>query len=87
MLGCGESKQKTEQPNRAARITGKSISETIAENRQRILSIPGVVKIEPGSCILDSCIKVYVVKKNNMMVMQIPSMLGTWRVDIVQARN
>ncbi len=81
-VGCGGEQQK--KPDRVEHIAGKTIAETITENRQRLLSTPGVVKVEPGDCGVDSCIKVYVEKKTDILLTQLPMMLETWRVDVVE---
>ena len=74
-------------PNRAGRITGKTLSETIQENRDRLLQISGVLNVQAGDCGVDSCIKITVQKKTEMLVNEIPPMLETWRVDVVEAVN
>ena len=82
LQGC---KPTARQPNRTERISGKSLSETIADHREHLLSIPGVVRVEPGTCGADSCVKVYVEKKTAMIVTQIPLMLETWQVDVIES--
>lgn len=82
--GCA---QPDNAPNRASHPSGKSLTETIQENRQRLLSIPGVIKIAAGDCGVDSCIKIVVQKKTEILVNQLPPMLETWRVDVVEGGN
>ena len=81
LFGCAKP-EKT--PDRAGHISGKTVAETIQESRQRLLSIPGVIEVKPGICDADSCIKVVVEKKTEILISQIPLMLETWRVDIVE---
>ena len=81
LFGCAKP-EKT--PDRAGHISGKTVAETIQESRQRLLSIPGVIEIMPGLCDVDSCIKVVVEKKTEILISQIPLMLETWRVDVVE---
>ena len=82
LTGCA---QPENAPNRTANQTGKTLAETIQENRQRLLAISGVLSVEAGDCVPDSCIKVTVAKKNEMIANQIPPMLETWRVDVVES--
>jgi len=82
---AGGCKQPEKAPNRTERIGGKSLSETIEDNRHRLLSIPGVVEIEAGMCGVDSCIKVLVEKKTAMIETQIPLMLETWPVEVTES--
>ncbi len=49
------------------------------------MGISGVLSVEAGDCVPDSCIMVTVAKKNEMLVNQIPPMLETWRVDVVES--
>ena len=80
--GCG----KTEEPqHRAGHLGGRTLAETIADNRPHLLSIPGVLNVEAGDCGVDSCIKVFVAKKTSILTAQIPLMLETWQVDVVEA--
>ncbi len=81
--GCGGGEPE-KKPNRVEHLSGKTLTETIQENRQRLLSIPGVIRVEAGDCSIDSCIKVYVQKKTEMVMTQLPAMLETWRVEIVE---
>lgn len=81
MIGCS---QPDKAPNRTERLSGKSLTETIQENRQHLLSISGVIKVEAGDCGVDSCIKIVVQKKTEMLVNELPVMLETWRVDVVE---
>jgi len=80
--GCAKGEK---QPNRTGSIMGKSLSETIADHQQHLLSLAGVHRVEPGMCGRDSCIKVYVEKKTPMLEAQIPLMLETWQVDVVES--
>jgi hypothetical protein len=81
LAGCA----KPDRPaNRTEHLGGKTLSETISENAPHLLSIEGVVKIVPGDCGIDSCIKVVVDKKTEILVSQIPMMLETWQVDVVE---
>jgi len=74
-------------PDRANRMSGKSLGETIEENRARLLSMPGVISVQAGDCGQDSCIKVTVQKKTEILMNQLPPMLETWRVDVAEAGN
>ena len=81
VTGCA----KPDHPaNRTEHPGGKTLSETIAENTPRLLSIEGVVRVAPGDCGMDSCIKVFVDKKTEILVSQIPMMLETWQIDVVE---
>ena len=82
--GCA---QPDNAPNRAGRPSGKTLTETIQENRDHLLSISGVLNVQAGDCGLDSCIKIVVRKKTEMLVNQLPPMLETWRVDVVEGGN
>ena len=87
LLLIGGCSQPDKAPNRTARISGKSLTETIQENRQHLLSISGVIKVEAGDCGVDSCIKIVVQKKTELLVNQLPPMLETWRVDVVESSH
>jgi len=78
-------KKASNRPNRTERISGKTLAETIADNLMHLLSLPGVLKVEAGDCETDSCIKVFVDKKTEILASQIPLMLETWRVDVVES--
>ena len=80
LSGCAKP-EKT--PDRVERLSGKTVAEAIQESRQRLLSIPGVIEVMPGICGADSCIKVVVEEKTEILTSQIPLMLETWRVDVV----
>lgn len=82
ILGCGQSDRKQ---NSTEHLGGRTLAETIADNRPHLLSIPGVLKVEEGDCGIDSCIKVFVAKKTAILTAQIPHMLETWQVDVVEA--
>ena len=62
-----------------------TLSETISENRTRLLSIPGVLKVEGADCGIDSCIRVTVDHKTAILNAQIPMMLETYQVNVVEA--
>ncbi len=81
LAGCAK---PAKTPDRAERVSGKTLTETIQENRQHLLSIPGVVSVEAGDCGTDSCIKVIVEKKTAMLTSELPLMLETWQVDVVE---
>jgi hypothetical protein len=81
LAGCAK---RERGPNRVERLSGKTLTETIQENRGRLLSIPGVIDVQAGDCGTDSCIKVFVEKKTEMLTSELPLMLETWRVDIVE---
>ena len=81
LIGCTKPEKSS---NRVEHLSGKTIGETILENRQHLLSIPGVLKVEPGICGADSCIKIFVEKKTAMLVSELPLMLETWQVDVVE---
>ncbi len=87
LLVIGGCSQPEKTPNRAARLSGKSLTETIQENRERLLSISGVINVQADDCGVDSCIKIIVRKKTEMLVNQLPPMLETWRVDLVEGGN
>src|ERR1041385_181746 len=83
---CTQSgKEAPDRPSRTGRMSGKTLAETIADNRTPLLSLPGVLKVEAGDCETDSCIKVFVDKKTEILASQIPLMLETWRVEIVES--
>ena len=81
LTGCA---QPEKAPNRADKITGKTLTETIQENQQHLLSVSGVIRIEAADCGIDSCIRIVVDKKTEMLVNQLPAMLETYRVDVVE---
>src|SRR5260370_16769 len=82
LTGC----TKSEQPKqRTAHLGGKSLAETIADNRAHLLSIPGVLKVEGADCGLDSCVKVTVEHTTAIVNAQIPMMLETYQVNVVEA--
>ncbi len=91
LLGSGEAaliqgcKPSSRQSNRTESIMGKSLAETIEDHRTHLLSIPGVLRVEPGTCGSDSCVKVYVEKKTPIIEAQIPLMLETWQVDVIES--
>ncbi len=84
LTGCIKSEPAK---NRTEHLGGKTLAETIAENTPHLLTIPGVVKVAPGDCGIDSCIKVYVARKTEILAAQIPMMLETWQVDVVETAN
>ena len=71
-------------PNPQNRITSKSIEEVLEENRPHLMTIQGVVGTSIGECGGNPCIKVLVEKKTPVLQQQIPSMLETWQVEIVE---
>ena len=84
LVSCAKVEEKPFRPNRTESIMGKTLTETIAEHRNHLLSLPGVLKVEAGNCDKDSCIRVYVAKKSSTLINQIPAMIETWRVDVVE---
>jgi hypothetical protein len=80
IAGCG----KEERQNRTPRLGGKTLSETVANSRPGLLTIAGVVKVEQGVRGTDSCIKVFVTNKTAVLTAQIPLMIDSWPVDIVE---
>ena len=78
LLGC----QGAPQPS--PRLTGKPIEEVLKENTPHLMSISGVVGTAIGECNGNPCIKVLVEKKTLILQQQIPSMLETWQVEIVE---
>jgi hypothetical protein len=73
------------QPQPQQRLTGKTIEEVLKENTPHLMSIPGVVGTAIGECNNNPCIKVLVDKKTAILQQQIPSMLETWQVEIVES--
>jgi len=71
-------------PQPEHRITSKSIDEVLQENRPHLMTIQGVVGTSIGDCNGNPCIKVLVEKKTPILQQQIPSMLETWQVEIVE---
>ena len=71
-------------PQPEHRITSKSIDEVLQENRPHLMTIQGVVGTSIGDCNGNPCIKVLVDKKTPIIQQQIPSMLETWQVEIVE---
>lgn len=78
--GCGGQNRS----HRVDSITGKTASETVRENRRHLLSIPGVKDVFAGDCGSDSCITVVVEKKTPVLNDEIPAMLETFRVQVVE---
>jgi hypothetical protein len=81
LSGCAKREQ---QQQRTVHIGGKSLAETIAENRARLLAIPGVLNVEGADCGIDSCIKVTVEHKTAIINAQIPMMVETYQVTVVE---
>jgi len=79
--GCGNNEP---QQNRSTHLGGKTLSETVANSRPGLLTIAGVVKVEEGMRGTDSCIRVLVTSKTAILTAQIPLMIETWPVDIVE---
>jgi hypothetical protein len=84
LSGCGVDRQG--HPNRSEHLTGKTLTETLEENRAHLLSLPGVLKVEPADCGVDSCIKVTVSNKDVITMNQLPQMLETFQVQVVQGQ-
>lgn len=82
LAGCAKSEP---QKNRTAHLGGNTLAETIADNRARLLAIQGVLKVEAADCGIDSCIKVTVDHKTAILNAQIPMMLETYQVNVVEA--
>ena len=78
MLGCQGN------PNPEKRLTGKAIEDVLKENTPHLMTIQGVVGTAIGECGGNPCIKVLVEKKTPIIQQQIPSMLETWQVEIVE---
>ena len=78
MFGCQGN------PNPPNRITSKSIEEVLEENKPHLMTIQGVVSTSIGECNGNPCIKILVEKKTPILQQQIPSMLETWQVEIVE---
>ena len=87
LVSCTKVEEKPVRPNRTESMMGKTLTETIAEHRQHLLSLPGVLKVEAGDCDRDSCIRVYVAKKTSTLINQIPPMIETWQVEIVESEQ
>jgi hypothetical protein len=79
--GCKPQAQPQPQP----RLTGKPIDEVLKENTPHLMSIAGVVGTAIGDCSGNPCIKVLVAKKTDILRQQIPSMLETWQVEIIES--
>ena len=73
------------QPQPQPRLTGKPIDEVLKENTPHLMTITGVVGTAIGECNHTPCIKVLVEKKTPIIMQQIPSMLETWQVEIVES--
>ncbi len=71
-------------PQPKPRLTGKTVEEVLAENTPHLMSIEGVVGTSIGECNGNPCIKVLVEKKTLILQQEIPSMLETWQVEIVE---
>lgn len=81
LIGC----QPKPQPQ--PRLTGKPIDEVLKEYAPHLMTIQGVVGTSIGECNGNPCIKVHVVKNTIILQQQIPSMLETWQVEIMETGN
>jgi hypothetical protein len=73
-----------EEPQPEKRLDGLSIEQTVEQHRAHLLEISGVTAIEVGKCNDMPCIQVKVEKKTPLLENQIPRMLETWHVEIVE---
>lgn len=60
----------------------KSIGEVLRENREKLMSIPGVVGTAEGICDDKPCIKVYVAEKTAEIEKKIPASLDGYPVEV-----
>ena len=68
-------------------MDGVSIEQTLEEHRKQLISIPGVLGADIGDCRGSPCIQVKVEKKTPILENQIPRMLETWNVEIVEVKK
>lgn len=80
LSGCAQK----EEPKREKRLDGLSIEETLEQHRSHLLAISGVTAVEIGKCNDSPCIQVKVEKKTPILENQVPRMLETWSVEIVE---
>ncbi len=78
--GCAQK----EEPRPEKRLDGLSIEQTVEQHRAHLLAISGVTAVEIGKCNDMPCIQVKVEKKTPLLENQIPRMLETWHVEIVE---
>jgi len=64
------------------KMPSKSIEEVLEEHTNELMSIKGVMGTAQGLCIGKPCIKVYVIKKSEDLIHQIPSSLDGYPVEI-----
>ncbi len=64
------------------KMPSKSIEEVLEEHTKGLMSIEGVTGTAEGLCNGQPCIMVYVVKKTEQLIRQIPSSLEGYPVEI-----
>jgi len=64
------------------KMPSKSIEEVLEESTDELISIKGVMGTAQGLCNGQPCIIVYVVKKTEQLIHQIPSSLDGYPVEI-----
>ena len=60
----------------------KTIEQVLQEHTNNLMAIPGVVGTAQGLCDGKPCIRVFVVKKSDELLIQIPSEIEGYPVDV-----
>ena len=67
------------------KMPSKPIEEVLEEHTNELMSIKGVMGTAQGLCIGKPCIKVYVIKKSEDLIHQIPGSLEGYPVEIEES--
>ena len=63
-------------------MPNRSLEEALQEHTDSLMAMPGVVGTAHGLCNGEPCIKVFVIKKSDELMGQIPPMIKGYPVDV-----
>ncbi len=66
-------------------MTKKPLITVLQENSHTLMSVEGVVGIAQGLCEGKDCIKVYVTKKTDKIVQELPKSLDGYIIDVIES--
>jgi hypothetical protein len=76
---------KSQTYSRSVNMPSKTIESVLKEHGNRLMSLPGVMGIAQGQLRQKPCIKVYVARKTDELLRQIPSTLEGYTVSVEES--
>ena len=80
LFACGSGAEIV--PREEAPMPEKTIQQVLTDHTDSLMSLPGVVGTAQGECSGQPCIRVFVVKKTEDLLKQIPSVIEGYQVAV-----